>query len=88
MHTPAELLLNFSQFRPHALANRRAFYRKPTIPVLSADMRKAQEIECLRLTFSSSSPVLFGEPPEFDPARLVWVEFQSELLQPRSEILE
>src|SRR5215469_4073427 len=45
-------------------------------------MREAQKVKRLWLTFSSSFPVLFGKPPEFDPARLIWMKFQSELLQP------
>jgi hypothetical protein len=36
-------------------------------------MRKAQKIERLGLTFSSTFPVLFGKPPEFNPARLIGV---------------
>src|SRR5215831_19212316 len=49
-------------------------------------MREAQEVKRLWLTFSSSFPVLFGKPPEFDPARLIWMKFQSELLQPIPKI--
>ena len=49
-------------------------------------MREAQKVKRLWLTFSSSFPVLFGKPPEFDPARLIWMKFQSELLQPLPKI--
>jgi len=42
---------------------------------------EAQEIERLGFVFSSTFPVLFGKPPELDPARLIWVEFQSKLPQ-------
>src|SRR5262245_30084244 len=45
-------------------------------------MREAQKVKRLWLTFPSSFPVLFGKPPEFNPARLIWMKFQSELLQP------
>src|SRR6516162_2390295 len=41
-------------------------------------MREAQKVKRLWLTFTSSFPVLFGKPPEFDPARLIWMKFQSE----------
>src|SRR6266852_4381211 len=50
-------------------------------------MREAKEVEGLRLAFSSSFPVLFGIPPELDPARLFRVQLQSELPQPFSQAL-
>src|SRR3984957_11859314 len=50
-------------------------------------MREAKEVEGLPLAFSSSFPVLFGIPPELDPARLIRVQFQSELPQPFSQLL-
>src|SRR5215472_16072664 len=49
-------------------------------------MREAQKVKRLRLTFSSSFAVLFGKPPEFEPARLIWMKLQSELLQPFPKI--
>src|SRR5215467_7326482 len=49
-------------------------------------MREAQKVKRLWLPFSSSFPVLFGKPPEFDPSRLVWMKFQTELLQPVPKI--
>jgi hypothetical protein len=42
---------------------------------------EAQKIERLRFPFSSTFPVLFGKPAEFDPARLIRVKFQSKLGQ-------
>ena len=50
-------------------------------------MREAKEVEGLRLAFPSSFPVLFGIPPEVGPARLVRMQFQSELPQPFSQAL-
>ena len=67
---------NLPQLRPHALADRLAPHREPPYPVLPADVREAQEVERLRLAFSSSFPVLFGKRPELNPARLVGMEFQ------------
>ena len=79
MHTPAELLLNLLQLRPHALADRHAPHRECPFPVLPADVRKAQKVEPPGFSFSALLPVWFGMPSELDPARLVWVEFQPEL---------
>src|SRR6266852_1725844 len=45
-------------------------------------MRESKKIERLGLPFSSLFPVVLGKPPELNPARLVWVQFQPELLQP------
>jgi len=73
VHAPSELLLNFLQLPPQALTDRMALYRKAPVPVLPADVREPQKIECLRLTLSSLFPVLFGETPQLNPARLVWV---------------
>jgi hypothetical protein len=42
-------------------------------------VRETQKIERLRLTFPSSRPIFFGEPPELNQTRFVWMEFQSEL---------
>ena len=81
MHSLAELRLDASKLGPYALADRLALNCKPSQAVLPTDVGKAQEIERLRFPFSPTSPVLFGEPAEFDPARLVRVKFQSNLSQ-------
>ena len=73
MHAPAELLLDFQQLGSHPLADRFALQGVTPVPVLPADMRESQKLERLRLPFSSLFPVLLGEPPELNPARLVWV---------------
>ena len=73
VHARAELLPDLSQLGPHALANRRASYRESPYPVLPADMREAQKLECVGLAFTSTFPVLFSKPAELDPARFIWV---------------
>src|SRR5262249_61874338 len=54
--------------------------------LLHAKVREAKKFNRYCLTFSSPFPVLFCKPPEFDPARLIWMKFQSELLQPLPKI--
>src|ERR1035437_1533946 len=88
VHAVAKLLLEFQQLGSHSLADGLALQSKAPIPVLPADMREAQEIERLRFSFSSSSPVLFGKSPELDPARFLWVQFQPELPQPFPKCLQ
>jgi hypothetical protein len=88
VHAPTELLLDFLQLRPHALADRLAPYRERPVPVLPAQVRKSQEVERFRLSFPSPFPVRFGIPPELDPARFIRMEFQSKLPQPFPEFLQ
>jgi len=88
VHPRAELLLDLLQLGSHALAHRLAPHSKVPAPGLPANMREPQKVERLGLPFPPSFPVLFGEPPELDPARLVWMEFQPKLPQPFPEILQ
>jgi hypothetical protein len=69
-------------FAPHTLADRSALHRKVPFPVLPAYVRESQKIQRLGSSFSSSFPVLFGVPPELDPARFSWMELQPKLSQP------
>ena len=73
MHAPTKLRLDFQQFGSHPLADRFALHGVTPFPVLPADMRESQKVERIGLPFSSLFPVLLGEPPELNPARLVWV---------------
>ncbi len=82
VHTRAKLLLDLLQFRSHTFARRLALDGKVPLPVCPADMRETQKVERLGLAFSSPFPALFGIPPELDPARFIWMEFQPKLPQP------
>src|SRR3974377_2403054 len=53
VHASMKLLLKLPQFAPHALADRQAPHREPG-SVLPANVREAQKVERLRLSFSSS----------------------------------
>ena len=86
VHTHSQLLLDFFQLGCHALGDRFALEGEFLILSLPADMREAQEAERFGLAFSSLFPVWFGKPPELDPARLIWMQFQSKLLQPFREM--
>ena len=88
MHPHPKLLLNLSQLASHAFTDRLASYHEAPQTVLPAHMREAQEVERLGFPFSSTAPVLFGEPPELDPARLIWVQFQAKLAQSLSQIFQ
>ena len=81
VHSLAELRLDASKLGPHASADRLAPNCKPSKAVPPTDVGKAQELERLRFPFSPTFPVLFGKSAEFDPARLIRVQLQSEHCQ-------
>jgi hypothetical protein len=62
-----KLLLNFVKLGSHPLADRLALHHKVLIPVLPADVRESQKIECFGFAFSSLYPVPFGKSPELNP---------------------
>ena len=82
VHASAKLLLDFPQFGSHPLGDCLALQSKFPPPVLPADVREAQEVKRLWLSFPSFLPVSFSEKPELNPARLVWMELQTKVLQP------
>ena len=86
VHTHSQLLLDFFQLGCHALGDRFALEGEFLILSLPADMREAQEAERFGLTFPSLLPVEFSKPSELVPARLIWMQFQSKLLQPFREM--
>jgi hypothetical protein len=88
MHPRPKLLLNLSQLASHAFTDRLASYHEAPQTVLPADMREPQKVERLRFPFSSTASVLFGKPAELDPARLIWVQFQSKLAQSLSQTFQ
>ena len=52
VHPPPELLFNFCQLPPQAFAYCVTLHRKVPVPVLPADMRESQKVECLGLPFA------------------------------------
>jgi hypothetical protein len=82
VHALAELLFDLSELAPHTLADRPALHREKAFSVFPAYVRESQKIERLGLSFSPSFSVLFGIPPELDPARFIWMKFQPKLRQP------
>jgi hypothetical protein len=73
VHSLPELLFNFCQLPPQALAYRVALHREVPVPVFPADMRESQKVERFGFPFSSLFPVSFGKSPELNPARFVWM---------------
>jgi hypothetical protein len=82
VHAFAELLFDLSELSPHTLADRPALHREEPFSVLPTYVCESQKIERLGLFLTPSFPVLFGIPPELDPARFIWMKFQPKLRQP------
>ncbi len=76
MHPPAELLLEFSQFRPPSFAVRNAPDLEPASFGIRTDMFESQKGERLRFPFSTLGPVQLGEPPESNQLGLIFVQLQ------------
>jgi hypothetical protein len=69
MHAPFELSFHRTQLRLQPFANRLPQDRKASVaPFLSADMRKSEKVERLRLPFSALLPVLGRERAELQAA--------------------
>src|SRR5215211_595211 len=88
MPTSHELVLDLLEFRPQPLRNGVA--PEPEAPVLAlpADVREPQEVERPWLPEAPCRSALGGVAPELDQPGLVGVQFQAELREPLTEIME
>src|SRR5712691_3853217 len=85
VQAPPKLGFHRAQLGLQPLPDRLPHHREPPIaPLLPADVREAEEVERLRLPLPGASPVLGRERPEFQQARLLGVQLQAELGEPRS----
>src|SRR5215469_550676 len=80
VHAPLKFGFHRVQLRLQPFADRLPQHRKHSVaPLLHADVRKAQEIERLRLPFSTPLPVLDRVRTELHKPRLLGMQFQVEL---------
>ena len=80
MHTPSKLGLHFVELRLQPLAHRLPQHRKHSIaPLPHANMRKAEEVERLRLPFSAALPVADRKRTKLQQARFLGMQFELEL---------
>ncbi len=80
VHTPPQADLHLLQLGPHTLANRLPKHHEPSLLRLPADVRKAEEVEGLWFTQTSTLSVLCRVASGLDQPRLLRVQFQLELL--------
>src|SRR5882724_6018162 len=81
MHAPLKLGFHRVQLRLQPFAYRLPQHRIHSIaPLLHADMREAEKVECLGLPFSTPLPVVDRKRTKFQQPRFLGMQFQVELL--------
>src|SRR6266403_1181825 len=81
VHAPLKLGFHLIQLRLQPFPYRLPQYRKPSIaPLLYANMRKSEEVERLRLPFSTPLPLVDRMRTELQPSRFLGMQLQVELL--------
>jgi hypothetical protein len=82
MHAPSEFSFDLLQFPAHPFLGCPTDDRiRPIASLLSADMREAQEVECLRPPLSAPDSVRSRVRPKLYQAGLFWMQRQTELLE-------
>src|SRR6266571_2511239 len=74
-----QLGLDLAELRLQPLPERLPHHREPSIPLLPADVREAEEVERLWLPQVDAPPVLGRVRPEFQQPCLLGVQLQTEL---------
>src|ERR1700680_2164668 len=86
VHTQFQLSFHRVQLCLQSLANRLPHHREISVaPLLSADMREAEEVERLGLSFPALLPVRGCERSKLEQARLLRVQFEAKLPKPLGE---
>src|SRR5919106_1587146 len=88
MPASLELVLDLLELGPQPLRDGVALEPETPVLALPADVREAQEVECLRLAEAPCRSSLDGEPPELDQPGLVGMQFQPELRESLTEVVE
>ena len=88
----AQLLPDLLQLGRHSLADRLPVHLEVSrLRILPSDVSETQKIEGFRLSFPTLPPPFSGLAPEFNQARLLWMQLPPELpyplLQIRQELL-
>ena len=81
MHASLKLGFHLVQLRLQPFADRLPQHRKHSVaPLLYADVRKAEKVECLGLPFSTPLPVVDRKWTKLQQSRFLGMQFQVELL--------
>ena len=80
VHAPLKLGFHRVQLRLQSFADRLPQHRVHSVaPLLHADMREAEKVECLGLPFSTPLPVVDRKRTKFQQPRFLGMQFQVEL---------
>jgi len=77
VRAPPKLGFDLARLGWQPLPDRLPYHREPSIPLLPADVREAEEVERLRLPLAGAPPVLRRIRAEFQEARLLRVQLQA-----------
>jgi hypothetical protein len=86
VHASPQLGFDLAQLRLQPPPNRLPHHREPSVPLLPADVREAEEVERLRLPLAGALPTLGREGPELQQPRLLGVQLQAELCEPLPQV--
>ena len=79
MHASPQFLLQGPQLGLLPLAHRLSQDREVPPPGPSADVRKTQEVERLRLAFATLAPILLRKAAKFDDSRLIGMHLKTKV---------
>jgi hypothetical protein len=89
VHSPAKLTIDlFSAYGGPLLTDRFTQNRKLSLPGLTAYMRKAQKVKCLRFALSPFRPTLGRKTTKFNEPGFVRVQLQTELQKALAQFVE
>src|SRR5262245_145602 len=86
VQAPSQLGFDRAELRLQPPPDRLPHHREPSIPLLPADVREAEEIERLRLPLAGTPPVLGREGPKLQQSRLLGVQLQTKLRKPLAQL--
>ena len=79
VHPPPQGFLHLAELRTQPHAHRLAQYHELSVPRLAAQVREAEEVECLRFLVATAVSVPAGEPTELDEPCFVRMQLKAEL---------
>src|SRR3990170_1656016 len=88
VQAPPKLGFDLAQLCLQPLPDRLPHHREPSIPLLPADVREAEEVERLRLPLPGAPPALSRIRAECQQARLLGVQLQLELREPLAQLCQ
>src|SRR5712691_5995174 len=86
VQAPPKLGFHRAQLRLQPPPDRLPYHREPSIPLLPAEVREAEEVERLRLSLVGAPPMFGREGPELQQPRLLGMQLQAELREALAQL--